>query len=147
MIKLSQRVDSEPIDKIITYLIKNTTPIRLKDATHDAILIEQFFTRLPESFKQQAEISEEDVREFVKSVNLRELGISEDGSLRKKILNLRNIDRILDIIANAIPDDKKTEIVKKHLRETWFEKNSNGDYNHFLKNINWKYWGVEPFYE
>lgn len=133
-------VDSmNSVDEVIDFLIYQT-PDRTTDAAcHDALLVSEFFPQLGQDFHNCSDFTEEQVENFKNTFDYERFGLDRETA-RKRIAKFRSIERILDTLVMLMPAEIKQELMRKYLLEIWFKQNSNGDLDHFKRNLNQDYW-------
>ena len=125
-------------DEVVNHLIQNMSDRIKTDASHDAIMVLEFFPRLGPEFHTSPDFSEDQVQEFVKSFDYERYGL--DKATQKSIEKYRSIDRIVDRLVEMLPADIRDEIVRKYLLEIWFKQNSKSDLKHFTDSLAKDYW-------
>lgn len=125
-------------DEVIDFLVQNMSDRIKTDASHDAIMVLEFFPRLGPEFHTSPDFNEEQVQEFTKSFDYERYSL--DKATKNSIEKYRSIDRIVDKLVEMLPVDVKNKVIKQYLLEVWFEKNSKSDLKHFKDSLAKDYW-------
>jgi hypothetical protein len=125
-------------DEVINFLVQNMSDRIKIDASHDAIIVLEFFPRLGPEFHTSPDFKEEQVQEFIQSFDYERYSL--DKATKNSIEKYRSIDRIVDKLVEMLPTNVKDEIIRKYLLEVWFSKNSKSDLKHFKDSLVKDYW-------
>lgn len=127
------------IDEVIDFLIFKTPDHTTDAACHDCLLVSEFFPQLGQEFHNCPDFSEEHVENFKNTFDYERFGLDREAA-RKRIEKYRSIERILDKLVMLMPADVKQQLMRKYLLEVWFEQNSNGNLDHFKRNLKKDFW-------
>jgi hypothetical protein len=131
--------DLNSVEEIIDFLVKHSSEKLKEDASHDAILVLDFFPRLGIEFHTSPDFSEDQVNKFKEEFDYERYGLDRELAL-KKIEKYRSIDRILDTLVKMLPANVKDDLMQRYLLEVWFKQNSKGDLEHFKSSLKRDYW-------
>lgn len=131
--------DLDNVEDVINLLINKASDQIKDNASHDAILVLDFFPRLGPDFYTSPDFSEEQVKEFKEAFNYERYGLDKEVAL-KKIEKYRSVDRILDKLVEIMPVDVKNDLMRRYLLEVWYTQNSNSDLEHFKSSLKRDYW-------
>jgi hypothetical protein len=126
-------------EEIADFLVKRCSEKLKDDASHDAILVFDFFPRLGVEFHTSPDFSEDQVNKFKEQFDYERYGLDREATL-KKIEKYRSIDRVLDTLVKILPANVKNDLMRRYLLEVWFEQNSKGDLEHFKSSLKKDYW-------
>jgi len=127
------------VDEVIDNLVRNASEQTKKDASHDALLVFDFFPRLGPGFQTSPDFTKEQVQQFKDEFNYERYGLERETAL-KRIEKYRSIDQILDALVEMIPVEVREQLMRRYLLEIWFKQNSKGDLEHFRDSLKRDYW-------
>jgi len=131
--------DLGSVNEVVNFLVYNATDQTKSDASHDAILVFDFFPRLGPEFYTSPDFNEEQVQDFVKTFDYERYGLDKETTI-KRIEKYRSIDRILDVLVELLSAPVKDDLLRKYLLEVWFKQNSKSDFEHFKGSLVKDYW-------
>lgn len=129
--------EAKTIDDVLDYMVFRAPKKTIDAAVFDHLLL-LFFSTLPD-FEKRSDFSEEEIEAFKANLPWKEIGIDglKLGSIIKKY---RSINRILDALVEEIPEEKKKEIAREHIKQFWFEKQFQGNLDAFRQAMKENFW-------